>query len=157
MSKNDQRIFFDLLRAETSKILYIVLAFLISFILTAIFKTQLLEIATFALLTIIVIWAMSQEHKDKKTYTHLPLSHYYQIIKKGRILYFQAIALDKRLTPLKGYRITNETKDTYTIILDYRRHQNLTATVTKKDVIEDPTLLPHIEKKMTTMPEFFGL
>lgn len=157
MSKNDQRIFFDLLRAETSKILYIVLAFLINFILTAIFKTQLLEIATFALLTIIVIWAMSQEHKDKKTYTHLPLSHYYQIIKKGRILYFQAIALDKRLTPLKGYRITNETKDTYTIILDYRRHQNLTATVTKKDVIEDPTLLSHIEEKMTTMPEFFGL
>lgn len=157
MSNNDQRIFFDLLRTENNKILYIVLAFLISFILTAIFKTQLLEIATFALLTIIAIWAMSQEHKDKKTYTHLPLSSYYQIIKKGRILYFQAIALDKRLTPLKGYRITNETKDTYTIILDYRRHQNLTATVTKKDVIEDPTLLPHIEEKMTTMPEFFGL
>lgn len=31
MTKNDQRIFFDLLRAENSKILYIVLAFLISF------------------------------------------------------------------------------------------------------------------------------
>lgn len=157
MTKNDQRIFFDLLRAETSKILYIVLAFLISFILTAIFKTQLLEIATFALLTIIVIWAMSQEHKDKKTYTHLPLSHYYQIIKKGRILYFQAIDNDKRLTPLKGYRITNETMDTYIITVDYRRHYNLTAIVAKKDVIEDPTFLPHIEEEMKTMPDFFGL
>ena len=157
MTKNDQRIFFDLLRAENSKILYIVLAFLISFILTTIFKTQLLEIATFALLALITIWAMSQEHKDKKTYTHLPLSHYYQIIKKGRILYFQAITPDKRLTPLKGYRITNETVNTYIITVDYRRHQNLTATVTKKDIIEDPTLLPHIEEKMTTMPEFFGL
>ena len=157
MTKNDQRIFFDLLRAENSKILYIVLAFLISFILTAIFRTQLLEITTFALLALIAIWSGIQQQKDKKTYVHLPLSTYYQIIKKGRILYFQAIALDKRLTPLKGYRITNETKDTYTIILDYRRHQNLTAIVAKKDIIEDPTLLPHIEEKMTTMPEFFGL
>ena len=157
MSKNDQRIFFDLLRAENSKILYIVLAFLISFILTAIFKTQFLEITTFALLAIIAIWAMSQEHKDKKTYTHLPLSHYYQIIKKGRILYFQAIDNDKRLTPLKGYRIANETVNTYIITVDYRRHYNLTAIVAKKDVIEDPTLLPHIEEKMKTMPDFFGL
>lgn len=157
MSKNDQRIFFDLLRAENSKILYIVLAFLISFILTVIFKTQFLEITTFALLAVIAIWAMSQERKDKKTYTHLPLSHYYQIIKKGRILYFQAIDNDKRLTPLKGYRITNETVNTYIITVDYHRHYSLTAIVTKKDVIEDPTLLPHIEEKMTTMPEFFGL
>lgn len=157
MSKNDQRIFFDLLRAKDSKIIYITLAFLISFILTAIFKTQLLEITTFALLAVIAIWAMSQEHKDKKTYTHLPLSSYYQIIKKGRILYFQAIDNDKRLTPLKGYRITGETRDTYIISLDYRHHQNLTAIVAKKDVIEDPTLLPHIEEKMTTMPKFFGL
>lgn len=157
MTKNDQRIFFNLLRTENSKILYIVLAFLISFILTAIFKTQFLEITAFALLAVIAIWAMSQEHKDKKTYIHLPLSHYYQIIKKGRILYFQAIASDKRLTPLKGYRITNETADTYIITVDYRHHQNLTAIVTKKDVIEDPTLLPHIEEKMKTMPDFFGL
>lgn len=157
MTKNDQRIFFDLLRAENSKILYIVLAFLINFILTAIFKTQFLEITTFALLAVIAIWAMSQEHKDKKTYTHLPLSHYYQIIKKGRILYFQAIDNDKRLTHLKGYRITGETKSTYIITIDYKRHQNLTAIVAKKDIIEDPTLLPHIEEKMTTMPEFFGL
>lgn len=157
MTKNDQRIFFDLLRAENNKILYIVLAFLICFILTAIFKTQFLEITTFALLAIIAIWTMSQEHKDKKTYTHLPLSHYYQIIKKGRILYFQAIDNDKRLTPLKGYRITNETVNTYIITVDYRRHYNLTASVPKKDVIDDPTLLPHIEEEMKTMPDFFGL
>lgn len=157
MTKNDQRIFFDLLRAENNKILYIVLAFLISFILTAIFKTQFLEITTFALLAVIAIWAMSQEHKDKKTYTHLPLSNYYQIIKKGRILYFQAIDNDKRLTPLKGYRITNETMNTYIITVDYRRHYNLTAVVAKTDVIEDPTLLPHIEEEMKTMPDFFGL
>lgn len=157
MTKNDQRIFFDLLRAENNKILYIGLAFLISFILTAIFKTQFLEITTFALLAIIAIWAISQEHKDKKTYVHLPLSAYYQIIKKGRILYFQAIDNDKRLTPLKGYRITNETMDTYIITVDYRRHYNLTAIVAKKDVIEDPTLLPHIEEEMKTMPDFFGL
>ena len=157
MSNNDQRIFFQLLKAKDNKILYAVLAFLISFILTAIFKTQFLEITTFALLAVIAIWAMSQEHKDKKTYTHLPLSSYYQIIKKGRILYFQAISKDKRLTLLKGYRITNETTDTYIITVDYRRHYNLTAIVAKKDVIEDPTLLPHIEEKMTTMPNFFGL
>lgn len=157
MTKNDQRIFFDLLRAENNKILYIGLAFLISFILTAIFKTQFLEITTFALLAIIAIWAISQEHKDKKTYVHLPLSAYYQIIKKGRILYFQAIDNNKHLTPLKGYRITNETMDTYIITVDYRRHYNLTAIVAKKDVIEDPTLLPHIEEEMKTMPDFFGL
>lgn len=157
MSKNDQRIFFDLLKTKDNKILYIVLAFLISFILTAIFKTTYFEITTFALLALIAIWTMSQEHKDKKTYTHLPLSNYYQIIKKGRILYFQAIASDKRLTPLKGYRITNETVNTYIITVDYRRHYNLTAIVAKKDVIEDPTLLPHIEEKMKTMPDFFGL
>ena len=157
MSKNDQRIFFDLLKTKDNKILYIVLAFLISFILTAIFKTTYFEITTFALLALIAIWTMSQEHKDKKTYTHLSLSNYYQIIKKGRILYFQAIASDKRLTPLKGYRITNETVNTYIITVDYRRHYNLTAIVAKKDVIEDPTLLPHIEEKMKTMPDFFGL
>ena len=157
MSPNDQRIFFQLLKAKDNKILYAVLAFLISFILTAIFKTQFLEITTFALLAVIAIWAMSQEHKDKKTYTHLPLSSYYQIIKKGRILYFQAIDNDKRLTPLKGYRIANETADTYIITVDYRRHYNLTAIVAKTDVIEDPTLLPHIEEKMKTMPDFFGL
>lgn len=157
MSNNDQRIFFQLLKAKDSNILYAILAFLISFILTAIFKTQLLEIATFALLAIIAIWSGIQQQKDKKTYVHLPLSTYYQIIKKGRILYFQAIAPSKRLTPLKGYRITNETRDTYVITVDYRRHQNLTAIVAKKDVIEDPTLLPHIEEKMTAMPEFFGL
>ena len=157
MSNNDQRIFFQLLKAKDNNILYAVLAFLISFILTAIFRTQLLEIATFALLAIIVIWSGIQQQKDKKTYTHLPLSSYYQIIKKGRILYFQAISKDKRLTPLKGYHITNETTDTYIITVDYRRHYNLTATVTKKDVIEDPTLLPHIEEKMTTTPNFFGL
>ena len=157
MTKNDQRIFFDLLRAENNKILYIVLAFLISFILTAIFKTQFLEITTFALLAVIAIWAMSQEHKDKKTYTHLPLSSYYQIIKKGRILYFQAIDNDKRLTPLKDYRITNETVNTYIITVDYRHHYNITAVIAKKDVIEDPTLLPHIEEEMKTTPDFFGL
>lgn len=157
MSNNDQRIFFQLLKAKDSNILYAVLVFLISFILTAIFRTQLLEIATFALLAIIAIWSGIQQQKDKKTYDHLPLSTYYQIIKKGRILYFQAIALDKRLTPLKGYRITNETTDTYIITVDYRRHYSLTAIVTKKDVIEDPTLLPHIEEKMKTMPDFFGL
>lgn len=157
MSPNDQRIFFQLLKTKDKKILYAVLAFLISFILTAIFRTTYFEIITFALLAIIVIWSGIQQQKDKKTYIHLPLSTYYQIIKKGRILYFQAIAPDKRLTPLKGYRITGETRDTYIISLDYRRHQNLTAIVAKKDVIEDPTLLPHIEEKMTTMPEFFGL
>ena len=86
MSKNDQRIFFDLLRAENSKILYIVLVFLISFILTAIFKTQLLEITTFALLAIIAIWAMSQEHKDKKTYTHLPLSQFILTLIKFKVV-----------------------------------------------------------------------
>lgn len=95
MSKNDQHIFFNLLRAKDSKLLYIFLAYLISFILTAIFKTTYFEITTFALLAIIAIWAMSREHKDKKTYAHLPLSHYYRIIKKGRILYFQAIDNDK--------------------------------------------------------------
>lgn len=157
MSKNDQHIFFNLLRAKDNKILYIFLAYIISFILTAIFKTTYFEITTFALLAIIAIWAMSREHKDKKTYAHLPLSHYYQIIKKGRILYFQAIDNDKRLTPLKGYRITNETSDTYIITVDYRSHGNLTAVVAKKDVIEDSTLLPHIEEKMKTMPDFFGL
>lgn len=157
MSPNDQRIFFQLLKAKDNKILYAVLAFLISFILTAIFRTQLLEITTFALLALIAIWSGIQQQRDKKTYVHLSLSTYYQIIKKGRILYFQVIAPDKRLTPLKGYRITGETRDTYIISLDYRRHQNLTAIVAKKDVIEDPTLLPHIEEKMTTMPEFFGL
>ena len=157
MSNNDQRIFFQLLKANDSHILYAVLAFVISFIFTVIFRTQLLEITTFALLALIAIWSGIQQQKDKKTYVHLPLSAYYQIIKKGRILYFQAIAPNKRLTPLKGYRITGETKDTYTITVDYRRHQNLTATVTKKDVIEDPTLLPHIEEKMKTMPDFFGL
>lgn len=157
MSSNDQRIFFQLLKAKDNKILYAVLAFLISFILTAIFRTTYFEITTFALLALIAIWSGIQQQKDKKTYVHLPLSTYYQIIKKGRILYFQAIVPDKRLTPLKGYRITNETKDTYIISLNYKRHQNLTAIVAKKDVIEDPTLLPHIEEKMTTMPEFFGL
>lgn len=157
MSNNDQRIFFQLLKTKDNKILYIVLAFLISFILTAIFRTTYFEIITFALLAIIAIWSGIQQQKDKKTYVHLPLSTYYQIIKKGRILYFQAIAPDKRLTPLKSYHITDETRDTYIISLDYRRHQNLTAIVAKKDVIEDPTLLPHIEEKMTTMPEFFGL
>lgn len=157
MSPNDQRIFFQLLKAKDNKILYIVLAFLISFILTAIFRTTYFEIITFTLLAIIAIWSGIQQQKDKKTYIHLPLTTYYQIIKKGRILYFQTIDNDKHLTPLKGYRIASETKDTYIIILDYRRHQNLTAIVAKKDVIEDPTLLPHIEEKMTTMPEFFGL
>ena len=157
MSNNDQRIFFQLLKAKDKKILYAVLAFLISFILTAIFRTQLLEITTFTLLALIAIWSGIQQQKDKKTYVHLPLSTYYQIIKKGRILYFQAIASDKRLTPLKGYHITNETVDTYIITVDYRRHYNLTTIVAKTDVIEDPTLLPHIEEKMTTMPEFFGL
>lgn len=157
MSPNDQRIFFQLLKSKDNKILYAILAFLISFILTAIFRTQILEITTFALLALIAIWSGIQQQRDKKTYVHLPLSSYYQIIKKGRILYFQAIAPDKRLTPLKGYRITNETKNTYIITVDYRRHQNLTAIVAKKDVIEDPTLLPHIEEKITTMPEFFGL
>lgn len=65
MSKSDQHIFFNLLRAKDSKLLYIFLAYLISFILTAI--------------------------------------------------------------------------------------------VAKKDVIEDSALLPHIEEKMKTMPDFFGL
>lgn len=157
MSKNDQHIFFNLLRAKDSKLLYIFLAYLISFILTAIFKTTYFEITTFALLAIIAIWAISREHKDKKTYAHLPLSHYYRIIKKGRILYFQAIDNDKRLTPLKGYRIKNETSDTYIITVDYRSHGDLTAIVAKEDVIEDSTLLPHIEEKMKTMPDFFGL
>lgn len=71
MSKNDQHIFFNLLRAKDNKILYIFLAYIISFILTAIFKTTYFEITTFALLAIIDIWAMSREHKDKKIYNDL--------------------------------------------------------------------------------------
>lgn len=110
MSNNDQRIFFQLLKAKDNKILYAVLAFLISFILTAIFRTTYFEITTFALLAIIAIWSGIQQQKDKKTYTHLPLSNYYQVIKKGRILYFQAIVPDKRLTPLTLKAIALQTK-----------------------------------------------
>lgn len=47
--------------------------------------------------------------------------------------------------------------NTYIITVDYRRHYNITAVIAKKDVIEDPTLLPHIEEEMKTTPDFFGL
>jgi hypothetical protein len=98
-----------------------------------------------------------QNFRAQKTYCHKPFNSYYRAIKKGRRIFFEAIADDKRLNPLKSYAIIDEDETTYTLQVDHYNWHTYTATFFKADVLEDPNLLPHIEEKMKQHPENFGL
>lgn len=98
-----------------------------------------------------------QNLRDRKAYCQKPFNNYYRAIKKGRRIFFQAVANDKRLNTLKSYAIIDEDETTYTLQVDHYNWHTYTAIVFKADVLEDPNLLPDIEEKMRNHPDYFGL
>ena len=157
MTPNERRLFMDLLRPKNKTPYIFILLIGISLALTIWTNNYYLALTSATLMVSFIAYCLIQNIIDKKTYCHKPFNSYYRAIKKGRRIFFEAICNDKRLNSLRSYAIVSENQDTYTLLIDHYDWRTYTATVFKNDVLEDPNLLPHIEKKLKNHPENFGL
>lgn len=157
MTPSQRLLFMDMLRPKNKMPYIFILLILITITLTMWTHNNYFAFLWGALLIAFFCYMVIQNLKDRKTYCHKPFNNYYRAIKKGRRIFFQAVANDKRLNTLKSYAIINEDETTYTLQVDHYDWRTYTATVFKIDVVEDPNLLPDIEEKMKRHPDYFGL
>lgn len=157
MTPSQRLLFMDLLRPKNKTPYIFILLILITITLTIWTRNNYFAFLWSASLIAFFFYMVTQNIKDRKTYCHNPFNSYYRAIKKGRRIFFQAIADNKRLNPLKSYAIIDEDEATYTLHVDHYNWHTYTATFFKADVLEDPNLLPTIEEKMRQHPDYFGL
>lgn len=157
MTPSQRLLFMNLLRPKNKTPYIFILLILIAIALTIWTRNNYFAFLWGALLITFFCYMVIQNLIDKKTYCHKPFNSYYKAIKKGRRIFFQAIADNKRLNTLKSYAIVNEDQNTYTLLIDHYNWHTYTATFFKADVLEDPNLLPTIEEKMRQHPDYFGL
>lgn len=157
MTPSQRLLFMDMLRSKNKLPYIFILLILITIALTMWTRNNYFAFLWGALLIVFFCYMVIQNIINRKTYCHKPFNSYYRAIKKGRRIFFEAIADDKRLNPLKSYAIIDENETTYTLQIDHYNWHTYTATFFKADVLEDPNLLPNIEEKMRNHPENFGL
>lgn len=102
---------------------------------------------------IALIWGLIRNYKNKKTYTE-DFSTYYDVIKKGNRLYFEAKIDDPKLEEVHGYRIDGEACGEYFLRNSKIKHNTYILVPTSR-VIVDPNRLPDIEAKMRQYPQLF--
>lgn len=157
MTPSQRLLFMDLLRPKNRTPYIFILLILITIALTIWTHNNYFAFLWGALLITFFCYMVIQNLRDRKTYCHKPFNSYYQAIKKGNRIFFEAIQDNKRLNLLRSYAIVNEDQDTYTLLIDHYDWRTYTATVFKDDVLENPNLLPDIEEKMKHHPDYFGL
>lgn len=157
MTLNERTIFMDLLRPKNKLPYIFILLILIAITLTMWTDNYYLALLSATLMASFIAYCLIQNLIDKKTYCQKPFDSYYKAIKKGRRIFFEAIADNKRLNPLKSYAIVSEDQATYTLYIRHYDWRTTTATIFKNDILEDPNLLPNIEEKMRNHPDYFGL
>lgn len=157
MTLNERRIFMDLLRPK-NKVPYIFILLIgSSLALTMWTNNYYLALTSVLLMVSFIVYCLIQNLIDQKTYCYKPFNSYYQAIKKGRRIFFEAIQDNKRFNRLHSYAIASEDQETYTLLIDHYDWRTYTATFFKADVLENPNLLPDIEEKMRNHPDYFGL
>lgn len=157
MTPSQRLLFMDLLRPKNRTPYIFILLILIAIALTIWTHNNYFAFLWGILIISFFFYIIIQNLRDRKTYCHKPFNSYYRAIKKGRRIFFQAVANDKRLNTLKSYAIIDEDETTYTLQVDHYNWHTYTAIVFKADVLEDPNLLPDIEEKMKHHPDYFGL
>lgn len=157
MTPSQRLLFMDMLRPKNRTPYIFILLILITIALTIWTHNNYFAFLWGALLITFFCYMIIQNLRDRKAYCQKPFNSYYRAIKKGRRIFFQAVANDKRLNTLKSYAIIDEDETTYTLQVDHYNWHAYTAIVFKADVLEDPNLLPDIEEKMRNHPDYFGL
>lgn len=157
MTPSQRLLFMDMLRPKNRTPYIFILLILISVALTIWTKNNYFTLIWGVLIISFFFYMIIQNLIDRKTYCYKPFKNYYKAIKKGRRIFFEAIADDKRLNTLNSYAIIDENETTYTLHVDHYNWHTYTATFFKADVLEDPNLLPDIEKKLRNHPDYFGL
>lgn len=157
MTPSQRLLFMDMLRPKNRTPYIFILLILITIALTIWTHNNYFAFLWGALLITFFCYMIIQNLRDRKAYCQKPFNSYYRAIKKGRRIFFQTVANDKRLNTLKSYAIIDEDETTYTLQVDHYNWHTYTAIVFKADVLEDPNLLPDIEEKMRNHPDYFGL
>lgn len=157
MTPSQRLLFMDMLRPKNKTPYIFILLIGSSIALTIWTHNEYFAFIWGALLIAFFCYMVIQNLIDRKTYCHKPFNSYYRAIKKRRHIFFQATHNNKRLNPLKSYTIIDEDETTYTLRVDHYNWHTYTATIFKADVLEDPNLLPDIEKKLRNHPDYFGL
>lgn len=152
MNHND-RLLFNRLIKQSNGLLVIAIITLLSILIGVVFPNPYSYNIAVSGFAIALIWGLIRNYKNKKTYTE-DFSTYYDIIKKGNRLYFEAKIDDPKLAEIHGYRIDGESSSDY-FLRDSTIKHNKYILVPKSRVIEDSNRLPEIEAQLQEYPQYF--
>lgn len=152
MNHNDRLLFNRLMKRPNGLIIIAIIALLSTLTNVIIPNPYSYDIAITGF-TIALIWGVIRDYKNKKTYTE-EFSTYYDVIKKGNYLYFEAKIDDPKLAEVHGYRIDGESYGEYFLRNSKIKHNTYILVPTSR-VIVDPNRLPDIETKMRQYPQLF--
>lgn len=152
MNHND-RLLFNRLIKQSNGLLVIAIITLLSILIGVIFPNPYSYNIAVSGFAIALIWGLIRDYKNKKTYTE-DFSTYYDVIKKGNRLYFEAKIDDPKLAEIHGYRIDEESSSEYFLRNSKIKHNTYILVPTSR-VIVDPNRLPDIEAKMRQYPQLF--
>lgn len=152
MNHND-RLLFNRLIKQSNSLLVIAIITLLSILIGVVFPNPYSYNIAVSGFAIALIWGLIRNYKNKKTYTE-DFSTYYDIIKKGNRLYFEAKIDDPNLAEIHGYRIDGESSSDY-FLRDSTINHNKYILVSKSRVIEDSNRLPEIEAQLQEYPQYF--
>lgn len=145
MTPSQRLLFMDMLRPKNKTPYIFILLIGSSIALTLWTRSNYFAFLWGTLLIAFFCYMVIQNFIDQKTYCYESFNSYYRAIKKGRRIFFEAIADNKRLNTLKSYAIIDEDDNTYTLQVDHYNWHTYTAIIFKTDILEDPNLLPQIE------------
>lgn len=152
MNHND-RLLFNRLIKQSNGLLVIDIITLLSILIGVIYPNPYSYDIAITGFAIALIWGLIRNYKNKKTYTE-DFSTYYDVIKKGNRLYFEAKIDDPKLEDVHGYRIDGEACGEYFLRNSKIKHNTYILVPTSR-VIVDPNRLPDIEAKMRQYPQLF--
>lgn len=152
MNHND-RLLFNRLIKQSNGLLVIDIITLLSILIGVIYPNPYSYDIAITGFAIALIWGLIRNYKNKKTYTE-DFSTYYDVIKKGNRLYFEAKIDDPKLEEVHGYRIDGEACGEYFLRNSKIKHNTYILVPTSR-VIVDPNRLPDIEAKMRQYPQLF--
>ena len=152
MNHND-RLLFNRLIKQSNGLLVIAIITLLSILIGVIYPNSYSYNIAVTGFAIALIWGLIRNYKHKKTYTE-DFSTYYDVIKKGNYLYFEAKIDDPKLAEVHGYRIKGKSSSDY-FLRDSTMKHNKYILVPKSRVIEDSNRLPEIEAQLQEYPQYF--
>ena len=152
MNHND-RLLFNRLIKQSNGLLVIDIITLLSILIGVIYPNPYSYDIAITGFAIALIWGLIRNYKNKKTYTE-DFSTYYDVIKKGNRLYFEAKIDDPKLEEVHGYRIDGEACGEYFLRNSKIKHNTYILVPTSR-VIVDPNRLPDIEAQLQEYPQYF--